>query len=268
MRDVTVVLGGGAALGYAHIGVLSVLEKYFNITRIIGTSMGSLVGCLYAYGLSPKEIEAFAKTFKYLDVINPLNIDIKFQGLIDGSFIEKKLNEKISKAKIEDLKIDFSAVAFDLNSKKTIIFDQGNVATACRASSSIPYIFNPVKMDSMSLVDGGIEYPLPILDISENEYVIAVNVLPAVQMDIVKKSMHQDKSVSKDKTKRWYDIIIEAINANQSFLVKQIVKDSKIDIYIDCNVNTIMPTAFNKLKDIKEIGKKATENKLKELNIF
>ena len=80
MQKATVILGGGAALGFAHIGALKEIEKKFEIQRIIGTSMGSLIGGLYAYGMSPDEILEFGKDFKYIDFINPLNIDLKFQG--------------------------------------------------------------------------------------------------------------------------------------------------------------------------------------------
>ena len=256
MKKATVILGGGAALGFAHIGVLQVIEEKYNITRVIGTSMGALIGGLYASGMNPNEILNFGKEFKYYEFINPFNLDIKFQGLIDGSFIEKKINDKLGDKNIEDLKVKFSSVAFDINSRKTIIHNSGNVAQACRASAAIPYIFNPVSMGDMSLVDGGVEYPLPLLDIDDNEFVIAVNVLPKVIDGVIKTSSFDTLTTDKKKvSKRWYEIIIEALNCNQSFLVQQILKIQKPDIFIDCAIDTIGPTEFLKIEKLVELGK-------------
>ncbi len=257
MQEATVILGGGAALGFAHIGVLRVLEKSYKITKIIGTSMGALVGGLYASGMTPDEMLKFGKEFKYLDFINPLNIDLKFQGVLDGAFIEKKLNQQLKDAKIEDLQIKYSAVAFDLNSKYTVIINSGNCAKAMRASSSIPYIFNPVTIGDFSLVDGGVEYPLPCLDLSGKEFTIAVNVLPAITNRTVHLNMNIDKAEDKKKnTKKWYEIIMEAINCNQSFLVQERLKEFTPNVFINCNISTYLPGDFLKIEEIADLGEK------------
>lgn len=255
MQDVTVILGGGAALGFAHIGALKEIEKKYNITRIIGTSMGSIIGGLYAYGMTPKQILDFGKDFKYIDFINPLNIDLRFQGVFDGSFIEKKINQRIQDAKIQDLKIKFSAVAYDINSKYTIVINSGNCAKAMRASSAIPYIFNPVNIDKLSLVDGGVEFPLPCLDLSVDEFVIAVNVLPAIPNKILHVDIDDLDANNKSKVnKKWYEIIIEAINCNQSFLAQERLKKYTPNIYINCNVDSYLPADFHKIEEIAKIG--------------
>jgi NTE family protein len=269
MKEITVVLGGGAALGYAHIGVLKELEKSFKIKRIIGTSMGALVGALYSSGMTPNDIYEFGKTFKYLEFINPFNLDIRFQGVIDGSFIEKRVNDRLKSKNIETFPIKFSAVAFDLNSRRTIVLDKGKVGRCCRASAAIPYIFNPVKIDSFSLVDGGIEYPLPLLDINrEKEFVVAVNVLPSVHNVITHISESNKYEVSQPKReKKWFDIIIESINCNQSFLVTQLLKTNTPDIYIDCAVESVLPAEFNKIDELVKLGEETAQEVLNSINI-
>jgi len=267
VQKATVILGGGAALGFAHIGALKEIEKKFEIQRIIGTSMGSLIGGLYAYGMSPDEILEFGKDFKYIDFINPLNIDLKFQGVFDGSFIEKKINQKIESANIEDLNIEYSAVAFDLNSKYTVIINSGNCARAMRASAAIPYIFNPVNVGDYALVDGGVEYPLPCLDLKEGEFTIAVNVLPGNTNKTTYLNVNLETLDSKKKTsKKWYEIVMESINCNQSFLVQERLKSFTPDIYIDCNIDSFLPGEFLKIEELSEIGEKVARETLEEYN--
>ncbi len=264
MQKATVILGGGAALGFAHIGALKVIEQKYQITRIIGTSMGSIVGGLYAYGMKVDEILNFGKDFKYIDFINPLNIDLKFQGVFDGSFIEKKINQRIKQANIQDLKIKYSAIAYDINSKYTIIINSGNCAKAMRASSAIPYIFNPVNIDKYSLVDGGVEYPLPCLDLSADEFTIVVNVLPAIPNKMVHLNINNEHSDAKKKSnnKKWYEIVMEAINCNQSFLAQERLKEFKPDIYIDCNINSYLPGDFLKITEIAKLGEEVAQKTL------
>ncbi len=264
MQKATVILGGGAALGFAHIGVLKVLEEKYEITRIIGTSMGSIVGGLYAYGMTPDEILTFGKDFKYIDFLNPLNIDLKFQGVFDGSFIEKKINHRIEEANIEDLKIKYSAVAYDINSKYTVVINSGNCAKAMRASAAIPYIFNPVSVGEYALVDGGVEYPLPCLDLSENEFIIAVNVLPKIPNKTVHININSSATDEKKKSgKKWYEIVMEAINCNQSFLVTERLKEFTPDIYIDCDIDSFLPGDFLKIEEIAKLGEEVAEKSLK-----
>lgn len=268
MQKATVILGGGAALGFAHIGVLKAIEKQFEINRIIGTSMGSLMGGLYAYGITPDEILEFATDFKYIDFMNPFNIDLRFQGLFDGTFIEKKINQRMRNANIEELNIKYSAVAFDLNSKCTVIIDSGNCAKAMRASAAIPYIFNPATIGDYALVDGGVEYPLPCLDLEEDEFTIAVNVLPKttnkmIHLDIGMKTLDSKKKGSK----KWYEIIMETINSNQSFLVQEMLKDFTPDVYIDCNIDSFLPADFFKAEELSKLGEKVAEKTLKEFAI-
>jgi NTE family protein len=266
MKEATVILGGGAALGFAHIGVLKELEKNYKITRIIGTSMGSIVGGLYAYGMTPTEILEFGKEFKYLDFINPLNIDLKFQGLLDGSFIEKKINQKIKNANIEETKIKYSAVAFDISSKYTVVINSGNCAKAMRASSAIPYIFNPVSAGNYLLVDGGVEYPLPCLDIHDDEFTIGVNVLPVIANKIVHLNVSSDKDESKKKSsKKWYEIVMEAINCNQAFLVQDMLKKFTPDIYINCDITSFLPAEFLKIEEIAKLGEEIAKQSLNKV---
>lgn len=264
MQEVTVILGGGAALGFAHIGVLKVIEEKYKIVRIIGTSMGSIVGGLYASGMTPDEILEFGKEFKYIDFINPLNLDLKFQGIFDGSFIEKKINQKLEDINIEDLPIKYTAVAFDINSKYTVIINSGNCAKAMRASSAIPYIFNPVSVGDYNLVDGGVEYPLPCLDLAKDEFTIVVNVIPKITKKYIHLNISSENQEEKRKTsKKWYEIVMEAINCNQSFLVQERLKEFTPDIYIDCDISSFLPGEFLKIEELFQLGEKMAKDSLK-----
>lgn len=159
-KKVGLALGSGSVRGMAHIGALKVLEENrIPIDYISGTSAGALVGALYASGMSIGEIEDLVKTIKWeklLDFSHPQS------GLVRGKNIEVFLRKLIKNKSFDDLKIPFACVAVDIKTGEKIIFDEGNVAKAVRASISIPAFFEPVKMGRMLLVDGGVLDPVPV----------------------------------------------------------------------------------------------------------
>jgi NTE family protein len=157
-------LGGGSARGLAHVGVIKVLEVYhIPIDIIAGTSIGSVIGGLYASGATVRQLEEMALSIKKSKTLFMIDPVIPRSGLISGDRIEKMLNQFALKDKtFDDLKIPFAAVATDIESGAEVILNQGKVIDAIRASISIPGIFTPVKYQDYYLVDGGVVDPVPV----------------------------------------------------------------------------------------------------------
>lgn len=215
---VALVLGGGSAKGFSHIGVLRVLEQEkIPIHMIIGTSAGSLIGGIYAANPDSFQLEWLAFKIEKNDILD-LSIIYSKLGPAQGTRLESFVEQNVAVKKIEDTKIPFYPIATDLNTGETIILEKGSLSKAIRASSAIPGIFVPVTFGNRLLVDGGVTNSTPC-DIARNkgaDIVIAVNLLKDIKdyninsvVDIIGQSvnimMHQS-----NKTKLKYaDIIIE-----------------------------------------------------------
>lgn len=153
---VALVLGGGAARGFAHVGVLRVLEQEkIPINMIVGTSVGSLIGAMYASNPNSFQLEWTAFELEKDDIFD-FSILSSATGPVKGDKLEKFVNSKISARNIEQMKIPFYAVAADLNTGEPVIFSSGPVSKAVRASCSIPGVFTPLSYNNRKLVDGGV----------------------------------------------------------------------------------------------------------------
>lgn len=173
-------LGGGAARGFAHIGVIKALESQGIVVDVVaGTSAGSLVGALYAAGN-----DGFALNKLALDMDEATISDwsVPFfstaTGVLKGEGLQNYVNKALHNVPIESLKKPFGAVATDLGSGLPILFRRGNAGLAVRASSAVPGVFQPVKIGSHSYVDGGLVSPVPVRFAREMgaDFVIAVNI--------------------------------------------------------------------------------------------
>lgn len=157
---VGIALGGGAAKGFAHIGVIKMLEAN-GITPMVvsGTSAGSLVGALYASGMSPYEMQTKAVE---LDESRIRDISLFSGGLIKGQALQNYVNAQLQNKNFQQLRKPFIAVATRLDNGDRVLFSRGNVGQAVRASCSIPGVFEPVKIKDVSYVDGGVVSPVPV----------------------------------------------------------------------------------------------------------
>jgi len=176
-KNISLVLGSGGARGYAHIGVIEVLEDYgYEIQSIAGSSMGALIGGLYACG-KLNTYKEWVLTLDVLDVLKLLDFTIGKISFIKGDKIFNIIADMIGEYNIEDLPIAFSAVATDLTTQKEVWLQRGSLSTAIRASIAIPTIFTPVEIKNKILVDGGILDPVPIgPTLSDmNDLTVAVN---------------------------------------------------------------------------------------------
>lgn len=160
MKKLGLALGGGFAKGYAHIGIIKILEKNnIPINCIAGTSIGAVIGSLYASGLSVEEITKIAaglKIDKLIDFKKPK------KGLVCGAKMEKKIRNLLKNKRFKDMKIPFAAVAINLTDKKEKIFTKGDVAKAVHASISYPGMFKPTLIGGKEYVDGGVLDAIPV----------------------------------------------------------------------------------------------------------
>ena len=169
-------LGGGMARGTAHIGVLRVLEKYgIPIDLIAGTSVGSLVGGAYAAGLSPDQIQEIATRVRWGDLGR---VTVSRLGFYSNARTEDFVRAKFPITEIEKLKIPFGAVAADIQSGKMVVFTEGSLPLAIRASCAMPIYYIPVPVNGRLLVDGGIVGHLPasVARLMGADVVIAIDV--------------------------------------------------------------------------------------------
>jgi len=177
---IALALGGGAARGFAHIGVIKALEAqgiYPDI--VVGTSAGSVVGALYAAGNDGFALQRVAMDMDEATISDwAIPLFGKVSGVLKGDALQAYVNKAVHNAPIEKLKLPFGAVATDLNSGQPILFQRGNTGQAVRASSAVPGVFQPVRIGSRTYVDGGLVAPVPVRFAREMgaDFIIAVNI--------------------------------------------------------------------------------------------
>jgi len=179
-------LGGGAARGFAHIGVIKALEAqgiYPDI--VVGTSAGSVVGALYAAGNTGFQLQKLAMEMDEASISDwAVPLFRKNTGVLKGEALQSYVNKAVNNLPMEKLKIPFGAVATDLKDGKPILFQRGNTGMAVRASSAVPGVFQPVTINGHTYVDGGLVAPVPVRFARDMgaDFVIAVNI--STQADV------------------------------------------------------------------------------------
>lgn len=177
---VALVLGGGAARGFAHVGVIRALESHGIVPdMVIGTSAGSFVGALYAYGYSAERLTRMARNMDEAELSDwSVPFFSQSMGLLKGEGVQSYVNRAVKNQPIEKFRIPFGAVATDLQSGKAVMFRRGNAGMAVRASSAVPGVFQPVQIGQRSYVDGGLVAPVPVSFAKDMgaQFIIAVNI--------------------------------------------------------------------------------------------
>jgi len=244
---IALVLGGGAARGFAHVGVIRILEQEkIPIHMIVGTSVGSLIGALYASDPNSFNLEWLAFSIEKDDIFDYSVIYSKM-GPVQGERLEKFIQTKVKAKTIEQMKIPFYAVATDLNAGNTWVFERGSVAKAVRASSSIPGIFQPLELGGKMYVDGGVTNNLPV-DVARAkgaDIVIAVNI---------------SKNLQNPQINSLFDVILQSINIMGRELV--IYKSRGYDVLIEPNVGDVGTTDFTQKKRLMDAGIQAAKQAL------
>lgn len=180
---VGLALGGGAARGFAHIGVIQVLEENgIKVDLVAGTSAGSLVAALYASGKGGKEMQQLAEA---MDEGAITDWSFPLRGLIRGEALARFIRDKTGGKAIEQMALPLGIVATDLSDGSSILFRSGDTGTAVRASSAVPAVFQPVKIGQREYVDGGLVSPVPVRFAKEMgaQFVVAVDITSPPEKD-------------------------------------------------------------------------------------
>lgn len=244
---IALVLGGGAARGFAHVGVIRLLEQEkIPIHMIVGTSVGSLIGALYASDPNGFNLEWLSFSIEKDDIFDYSLIYSKM-GPVQGERLEKFIQTKVKAKTMEQMKIPFYAVATDLNSGNTVVFEKGSVAKAVRASCSIPGIFQPLELGGKMYVDGGVTNNLP------------VDVARAKGADII-IAVTISKNIQNPQINTLIDVILQSINIMGRELV--IYKSRGYDVLIEPNVGDVGMTDFSQKKRLMDAGIQAAKQTL------
>jgi NTE family protein len=247
---VAVVLGGGGSKGFAHIGVLKVLEaQKIPINMIVGTSAGSLVGSLYASGKSAFQLQEIALKMNQDNVID-YDWKIWSGGLIKGDKLENFINSNVNNTPIEKLKIPFYAVATNIGTGEEIVFAIGNTGMAVHASCAVPAVFQPLKFGGNTYVDGGLVSPVAVDVARRNgaDIIIAVDISGGLNKTVPDGIM--------ESMKKSIDIMYQSIAEYQ-------IKNA--DIVIRPNMRNIGSTDMEKFNEAILEGEKAATLKIPEL---
>ena len=250
---IALVLGGGSAKGFAHVGVIRILEQEkIPIHMIVGTSVGSLIGGIYASNPDSFQLEWTAFKIEKNDILDFSLIYSKL-GPAQGVRLETFVEQTVKAKRIEDTKIPFYPIATDLNTGETVILEKGSLAKAIRASSAIPGIFVPVTFGNRMLVDGGVTNNIAC-DVARSkgaDIVIAVNIL---------------KDIKDYRIDSLIDIIAQSINIAMHEANK--AKLQYADVIIEPDIKGVSMFDFTQKKTLVEEGMKAARKaipRIKEL---
>lgn len=285
-RDIALVLSSGGARGFAHIGVIKVLEQNgYRIRSVAGTSMGALVGGIYATG-QLSQFEEWVSALDIREVLRLTDLTVSNKGLVKGKKIIDKMKEIVPDRNIEDLPIPFCAVATDIINGTETAFTCGKLFDAIRASISIPTVFQPFKIGSNYFVDGGVVNPVPINRVKRHKndllVVVAVNAnIPyeRIQTDpeknldnkLLKQIRLIQSKLSKDIPRSKQDNIgiFNLTNTCISIMLNQIalltVGNHRIDIMVNISKEAFGTYDFYKAKDIIHEGEEAALRALAQI---
>ncbi len=280
-KRVSLVLGSGGARGYAHIGVIEELERQgYEIVSISGSSMGALVGGLYAAGgLEPFRDWAIALDMR--EVLRLVDFSPGDGGLVDIGGVFKTIEGFIQHESIEDLPIRFVATATDLKERKSYLFDRGSLLAALQASTAMPTIFKPFEHDGRLFVDGGTLNPLPIAAAQGVEYdrLIVVDVgadVPAHfkpeppekirqnRQSIYDRIFEHFKSNDRSREKGLFTIASETINIMQEHTARSQLERYGYDLLIEIPRESAAFYEFNRAWELIEIGRLAAREALQK----
>ena len=271
-------LGSGSARGLAHVGVIQALEVYhIPIDMIAGTSIGSVIGSLYAAGASIDQLEEAALSMKKSKTFSLIDPTLPHSGLISGKKIEKMLNGLALKGKtFDDLRIPFAAVATDVESGVEVILNQGKLIDAVRASISIPGIFTPVKFQDYYLVDGGVVDPVPV-DVLQKmgaDVIIAVSlakISPYTTVLIINKETGNLEEVEKSSILQQkieevkssfegpniFEVIVQSIDIMEAKITDQSLEGADV-VIVPFGIKDINLFDFDKAESVIKGGIMAT----------
>lgn len=288
---VGLALGSGAALGFAHIGVLRVLEREkIPIDYISGSSMGALIAAFYATGLSPDDMQKVAEdemSIAKLLALADVSV-IPLRGLIKGKRIEGLLKRYLKEARFEDARIPLLIVGASIQDRAIRVMNTGSILDAVRASIAIPGIFYPVRQGDEVLIDGGVLDPLPIRPLQDQgvHKIIAVDVLPTPD-DIMLQHRHASrlratrdalvakkgifprllhrarKALGRILMPNFIDIVVNSMQAMEHVIADSASSDA--DVLIRPSMPLIHWVEFHRAKELIRKGEEAAEFALEDI---
>lgn len=278
-KRISLVLGSGGAKGLAHIGVIRWLEENgFEIASVSGSSIGALVGGIYAAG-KLDEFEQWVRAITKADMVTLMDISWGRGGLIKGDKIINTLTDLVGDQTIEELPVSFTAVATDIRGEREVWLNSGSLFQAIRASISLPMFFTPVQVDGLTLIDGGVLNPVPIAPTfgDKTDMTIAVNLGARVQEET--SVPHKPISVEKDenpdlqnKVARFFksfqkpeaeqqepdwsasEVANQAFDAMQSTLARQKLAAYPPDMVVEVARNACGTLEFNRAAEMIDLG--------------
>lgn len=251
-KTIALSLGGGGARGYAHIGAIKELEaRGYEITAIAGTSMGAVVGTLYAAG-KLAEFEKWARKLTALDVLGLMDFSVGKAGAIRAERILSVVDEMLAGINVEDLPIPVTVVATDLLEHKEVRFQSGPATLALRASVAIPGFITPVMIDGRLLADGGMVNPVPIAPLTSHraKRIVAIDLARGRLKDPFKEEIREHflTRTVKGTVKASREVAADVVNKPGSRkLAKQLGVDTRIQQVIKDPVETPLQTIINDL---------------------
>jgi len=278
---VSLVLESGGARGLAHIGVIHRLEENgFVIQSIAGSSIGALIGGIHAAG-SLDEYEQWVRAVTKVDIVTLLDLSWGKSGLVKGDKIINTLVNLVGEKRIEELPIQYTAVATDVGNQREIWIKSGKLFDAIRASISIPLLFTPFRKRGIDLIDGGVLNPVPVAPTigDETDITIAVNLAgaeespenpesagpsPAVHPSPLHEKINrfinrlQRSAAASGRDWGAYDIAMQAFEAMQSSIARQKLAAYPPDIVIEIPRNACQTLEFDRAAEMIEMGYQKT----------
>ncbi|MBL6447526.1 patatin-like phospholipase family protein [Fulvivirga sp. 29W222] len=282
-KTAALVLSSGGARGVAHIGVIeALLDAGYEIRSISGSSMGAVVGGVYATGKLP-EFKEWVCNLDKIDVFKLMDFTLSTQGFVRGERVFNQMKSFIDDCNIEDLDIGFSAVATDIVNKQEVVFDSGSLFTALRASAAIPSVLKPSIINGVELVDGGVLNPIPIAHVkrSEDDIVVVSDVnaaVPCIKPDnpqsaedkgrfapLLEKwnSIFLKNSNNKVKRLSYFDLVAKSVDLMQDRISEYIIEHSRPDIVVRISRETCSTFEFYKSKELIDCGRQEFDKSLK-----
>lgn len=264
MTRVSLVLGAGGARGYAHIGVIAELEaRGYEIASIAGSSMGAVVGGLYAAG-GLDDYRRWVESLSWIDVVRLL--DLSFRNVsVRGDKVFAHIKDLIGEPDIESLPVAFTAIATDLRSSKEVWFRHGSLLDAMRASIAVPGIVSPVDYHGRLLVDGGVLNPLPIVAAvaQHADLIIAVDVngQRASLAGQLQPERTEANKAAAQKLGR-VGILLSTIEVMQSALTKYKIAGYTPDLVIRVPKDSAGFHEFHRAKDLIDAGREMARRQL------
>ena len=249
-RCVALVLGGGGARGIAHIGAIEELERRgYRIGSVAGTSMGALVGGMYAAG----HLDRFREWLCTLDrykVFSLVDFSLSTDGLVKGGRVIAALKQLVPDVRIERMKLPFAAVAADLVTGREVVFDRGGLYDAVRASISIPSIFRPVHRSGMILIDGGTVNPVPVNRVrrTPGDRLVAVDVCGPYAEEPGRRAR---------ASLNYYKMLVASSQIMQRRLACFVCERHRPDLLVELSADSYGIFEFYRAAEIVEAGRRA-----------